>query len=419
MCKMLCYVLIFITLPHFVNSLKGQSNHFAYAVTAANTGSSEWIALRSLNTRTGKFSSMLLNMNDRKGPMYNFLTHKLIDKKEAPVLLSNAPVNNPSLPALNSGVAAIALDRKHNRIYYVPMSDDQLRYIDLTTMKVYGDVDLSFSKAGKYTFKSTSPITRLVITPDGYGYTITTENKLIRFTTNGRPVLSDQGALVDDPLNNEMTVLNPCDNAGGDLVADDAGNLYLITAGNRVYKIDVNTRVATYQATITGLPSRFTTNGAAVDENGQLIVSSSIYTGASFIVDHKTWKALPSSAMQQLYGIADLASSHVLHVKKEIPSVVFFSRPFNKTGHVRIYPNPVLFDEVNIQFNDLPSGNYTILLEDALGRKVIQQKIKITRQAQTEVLHIPTITAQAFYYIRILNEKKTLMSVHKLAVERW
>jgi hypothetical protein len=36
-------------------------------------------------------------------------------------------------PALGSSVAAIAYDRKANRLYYAPMSIDQL-YIDLTTM---------------------------------------------------------------------------------------------------------------------------------------------------------------------------------------------------------------------------------------------------------------------------------------------
>jgi hypothetical protein len=78
-----------------------------------------------------------------------------------------------------------------------------------------------------------------------------------------------------------------------------------------------------------------------------------------------------------------------------------------------------LFDEVNIQFNDLPAGKYIIELADPLGRKVIQQKVKLTAQSQTALLQIPTSTAQAFYYIRILNEKNALVSTHKLAVERW
>ena len=36
-----------------------------------------------------------------------------------------------------TGVAAAAYDKKHNRLYFTPMFVDQLRYIDLKTMKVY------------------------------------------------------------------------------------------------------------------------------------------------------------------------------------------------------------------------------------------------------------------------------------------
>jgi hypothetical protein len=328
--------------------------------------------------------------------------------------------NNPAVPKVNSGVAAIAFDQRTNRLFYVSMSDDMLRYIDLSTMKVYAEPELSFSKAGNYTFKSTNPVTRLVITPDGYGYTITTDNnRLIRFTTNNKPSFTDMGELKDDPLNKEMSILNTCSNLGGDMVADDAGNLYLITASNHVYKIEIKTRLATYLATIAKLPATFMTSGAAINENGNLLVSSSIYTEGSFIVDHKNWQASPAPAIQHLYGIADLASSHVLPIKKSNSAVILFGKPLIKTGNIKVYPNPVLFDEVNIQFNDLPIGKYIIELTDPLGRKVIQQKVKLTTQSQTALIQIPTITAQAFYYIRILNEKNMLVSTHKLAVERW
>ncbi|HUP14380.1 MAG TPA: hypothetical protein VM187_19290, partial [Niastella sp.] len=241
---------------------------------------------------------------------------------------------------------------------------------------------------------------------------------LVRFSTNNRPVLTNLGNLVDDPRNQEMTINNPCANAGGDMVADDAGNLYLLTAANRVYKIDIGTRMTTYVTTITGLPPQFTTNGAAVQENGELMISSSTYLAASYIVDAKTWKAVPSVEEQQQIGIADLASSFVLHTKKNPSSVILVGKTVNKSGNVTIYPNPVLFDEVHIQFNDLPAGRYTIEMADALSRKVIKQKVKITRQTQTALMQIPAHTAQAFYYIRVLNELNILVSTHKLAVER-
>jgi hypothetical protein len=415
MCKILRSVLMFAFLPVAVI---GQSNQTTYGITSADKGSNDWIALRTLNMRTGKLSQMVLNMNDKGLLKYEMATHRLNDNMALPVAIP-VVVNNAPVPKVNTGVAAIAFDQSTNRLFFVPMNDDILRYIDLSTMQVYADPELSFSKAGNYTFKCNDPVNRLVITPDGYGYTITTDNRLIRFTTNNKPSLADMGDLKDDPRNKEMSILNTCGNLGGDMVADDAGNIYLITASNRVYKIEIKTRLATYLATITKLPAAFTTNGAAINENGNLLVSSSVYTEASFIVDHKTWQASPSPAIQDLYGIADLASSNVLSTKKTNPSVVLFGKALLKTGNIKVYPNPVLFDEVNIQFNDLPAGKYLIELADPLGRKIIKQQVKLTRQSQTELIQIPTITAQAFYYIRILNDKNALVSTHKLAVERW
>lgn len=416
MCRMLQYMLMLALFPV---SVIGQSDQIIYAISSANKGSNDWVALRTLNIRTGKLSQMLLNMNDKGLLQYDIATHKLKDNIAEPVLSFPAGANNPALSKVNTGVAAIAFDQGTNRLFYVSMSDDILRYIDLSTMKVYADPELSFSKAGNYTFRSTDPVNRLVIAPDGYGYTITTNNRLIRFTTNNKPSFTDMGELKDDPHNKEMSILNTCSNLGGDMVADDAGNLYLITASNHVYKIEIKTRLATYLATIAKLPATFMTSGAAINENGNLLVSSSVYTEASFIVDHKSWQASPSPAIQDLYGIADLASSNVLHIKKSNPSVILFGKPLLKTGNIKVYPNPVLFDEVNIQFNDLPTGTYTIELADLLGRKVIQLKVKLTRQSQTALMQIPAIKAQAFYYIRVLNEKNALVSTHKLAVERW
>lgn len=417
--KMFTYRWVFITLPFFFNAAQSQPDRFAYAVTAANNVGSEWIALRKLSTGTGKFSNMLLNIAGKSLATNDHSALSKVVNTVIPAVVPNAPGNSNPQPAVNTGVAAIAYDRKVNRLYYVLMNNDQLRYIDLTTM---ADVvlDQSFSKAGNYVFQPASPISRLVIAPDDYGYTITTDgNHLIRFTTNGTPTLTDLGELIDDPQNNENTIHNACSNAGGDMIADDAGNLYLITAVNRVFKVDLKTKVTTFMATISGLPKTFTTNGAAVDENGKLIISSTIYKDAYFIVDPKTWHALPSTANEPGFGSADLANSNVLHTKTTTPAALFVTRFPNKQGTIKVFPNPVLFDEVSIQFNELPRGKYTIQLANVLGKKVMQQKVIITANNQTELLHIPSYTAQAFYYIHILNEKNIVVSTHKLAVERW
>jgi hypothetical protein len=408
---------LFMSLVFFLNGVRAQSDRITYAVTAINSGEKEWIALRKLDSRTGRFGNMILNMTYRKPAIMPLSTSEMAVINAGITPLTN--ISGNSNQPINTGVAAIAYDRKFNRIYYVSMNDDHLRYVDLATMATYSVAEKTFSQAGNYVFQPGDPITRLVIAPDDYGYTITNDgNHLIRFTTNGHPGLTDLGPLIDGPQNNEMTVHSSCANAGGDMVAGNAGDLYLVTASNRVFKVDVATRMTTYLATIAGLPAQFTTNGAAVNENGQLIVSSSVVTNAYYLVDPKTWKVLPGFISHQLYGIADLASSNVLPTRKTVSPVLLITWPFKQSGKVRVFPNPVLFDEVKVQFRELPPGNYTIQLTNVLGKIVMQQKATITSNAQTEILHISTLTAQGFYYIRILNEKQRVVSIQKLAVER-
>ena len=425
MSKILFCRLVFLAIPLLVNvnTTQAQPDHFAYAVTGINKGGSEWIAVRKLDTRTGEYSSVLLNLRDREKDFFDFSVYKEYAAKDASKPVTNATPNVSAQPVLSSSVAAIAYDRKSNRLYYSPMSVDQLRYINLSTMETFAVSDQFFSRTGKYDFKTAGPINRLVIAPDDYGYTITNDgNHLIRFTTNASPVLTDLGELVDDPHNKEMSIHNPCANSGGDLIADDAGFLYLITGSNRVYKVDISSRVTTYISTVSGLPEKFATSGLAVSENGaQILASSSLYSDAYFVIDPETWIATPSHARatSEIFGSADLANSNVLLTKNTATTNMFFNKDFRYTNKVRVFPNPVMDDIVSIQFKDLPPGNYTIQLADVFGSKVLDKKAVIVGSSQTETLHIPSFTAQGFYYIRILDAKDNVVETQKLVVERW
>jgi Secretion system C-terminal sorting domain len=394
MSRILFFRLVLITMLLHFNSAKSQPDHFAYAFTAVNKGGSEWVALRKLDTRTGEFSNILLNMQDND--------------------------QHPQ-PAAGSSVAAIAYDRRANRLYYAPMNIDQLHYIDLSTMESFTVPDQFFSKAGKYDFKNAGPINRMAIAPDGYGYTITNDgNHFIRFATTGSPILTDLGDLLDDPMNKEMTIHSICANSGGDLVADDAGHLYLITGSNKVFKVDIATRITSYLATVSGLPQKFTTSGVAVSENGkQLIVSSSEYSDAYFLIDPETWNASASPTTHEIFESADLANSNVLFTKTTANSSLFISKSPENLNRIRIFPNPVMDDVVSIQFNELQPGNFTIQLTNLLGETLIKQNATITGHTQTEIMHIPGYAAQGFYYIRIVDEKNNVVGTQKLVVERW
>jgi len=387
MSRLLLYLLLYFTSQFFVGIAMAQPDSYAYAVTALNKGGSEWLALRKLDTKTGEFSSILWQLQDSS----------------------------------QHSIAALAFDRRGNRLFYSPMNSDQLHYIDLQSMQAYAVPDQYFSKAGKYMAVNAGPINRMVIAPDDFGYTITNDGEhLLRFSTAGTPVLQDMGDLVDDPQNKEMSVHSICANSGGDIIADNAGHLLLVTGTNRVYKIDINTRFTTYISTITGLPKKFATSGLAVNESGEgIIATSSVNTDAAFLIDPETWNARPLSLSHTVFETADLANSNVLLAKKDAKSDWIISKNIEDRNNIRIFPNPAISDRVSIQFNHLPPGNYTIQLADLLGSIVSEQEAVIISQLQTESFFIPHTTMQSFYYIRILDSRQNQVSIQKLVVERW
>ncbi len=406
--KYLRYILLLLMISGFQNPAQSQPDHFVYAITSVQKNGTEWIALRKLNTQTGEFGAVLVNGGDRTLALYDAATHEKVDN-----FASDGQGNAIPQPAFGGSVAAIAYDRETNRIYYAPMAIDQLRYIDLSTMKVFSIAGQSFGKAGHFVYQP-GTISRMVITPDGYGYTITNDgNHLFRFTTGGNSTITDLGELTDDASNKE-TIHNPCGNAGGDLVADDAGNLVLVSASNKVFKVDISTRRTQFLGTISGLPQNFSTNGVAVDEDGKLLVSSSVYTDGYFSVDPKNWTASPYKPINEMYSSADLANSNILSTNASS----LLKIPLNRSNNIKVYPNPIGDDEFNVQFNNLKPGNYTVQLADAVGNGVLLHKVKVTQPSQTETIHFPIYNAQGFYFLKVLDENNTTVNTQIVVVQR-
>jgi hypothetical protein len=388
----------FIFLFIFSFDVRAQPDHFVYAVTSLQKGATDWVSLRKLNTETTQFSTVILNGTDRSIGIYDALNMRKIES-----FINDTIMNSNPQAAFGSGVGAIAYDKETNRLFYTPMLVDELRYVDLNTMKVFSVSGQSFGKAGNFDFYA-GAISRMVVAPNGYGYTITNDGEhLLRFTTKGNITITDLGALEDAATNTEAARNNPCANAGGDIVADDNGNIYLVSASNRIFKIDVNTKNTQYLGIISGLPQGFTSNGAAVDEDGNLIVSSSTYTESYFSVNPKTWAGSPYKPAGEIYGTADLANSNTLHTATTSPFLKTFAR---NSDNIKIYPNPVFSDQFTVQFKNLKAANYTVQLTDAFGGKVLEQKVKINSVSQTETINISGNNAQGSYFLIVLDENK-------------
>ena len=260
------------------------------------------------------------NSNDNTNIHSNTNVHTTITTNNNTVYYvrtsGGSPIQTDKPFATNS--AAMAYDKKHERLYYTPMGINQLRYIDLNskTQGIYYFEDEPFGKvAGLH--DAANQITRMVIASDGNGYALSNDAKhLIRFTTGKKPEISDLGTLTDDPANGSNSVHNR-NGYGGDMIADASKNLYLITANRNVFLISLDSRVATFKGTIKGLPKGFSTNGAMVEGGSKVIVASSESTVGYYRFDLNTLEAEKVSSEATVYNASDLANGTLAFDKKE------------------------------------------------------------------------------------------------------
>lgn len=393
-----------------------QTDRFAWAITDAQPGGSNWSFLRKLNLQTGEYSAVLLDGSNNTLAVYNAANKKPI---ETP--LTDARFGNTINAAFGTGVAAMAFDKKTNRLYYTPMLFDQLRYIDLKTMKVYFVMDNGFTGKPVKNADQGNIVTRMVIAADGFGYALTNDaTQLIRFSTGKKFLSEDLGAIVDDPANKGVSIHNACTSFGGDMIADNEGHLFVISARNQVFKINPSNKVATHLGMINGLPEGYTVNGAAVNAENRIIVSSAMRT-ETFTVDHQNWSATPYAISSTAWNSSDLANSNLLtSSEKNNNTVDFVSRnpaPNSGEGKISLYPNPVTNNQFVMQFSQLKAGNYSIEVTDVMGRRVLQQNMSISGDNHAQVVKLDPAAARGIYLIKVMDGGKQEVYSSKVIVQ--
>ena len=394
-----------------------QNDRFAFAITDLQSTGSGWNALRKLDLKSGEFTTVLLNGSDATMPAYDVSTRKVW--KALPDVKFGDYMQAP----FSTGVAAMAYDKKNNRLYFTPMFIDQLRYIDLKTMKVYYVTDQAFTKLGSMHNDEAKVISRMVINPDGTGYAISNDaNTFIRFTTNKKLQITQLGSLVDDPSNGGVSIHNKCSSWGGDMIADDEGNLYVLSSRNSVYKIDVETKAAKLLGYIKGLPQDFTTNGAVVTTEGKILVSSAVNGNAYFLVDPKDWSATQYESKAGIFRSSDLANSNYLQTKPKNTTqseIVTRKAPGNiiAASKIQIYPNPVTNNQFTLQFGKIPAGNYDIEMTNVTGQVVMQRAVNVQSEDQVETISIKSSFARGVYLVKVTGRNSEAVLSQKLVVQ--
>ena len=374
----------------FINQSTAQSNK-AFAITAETKGTYNWTAIKEIDLATGDVVRSLFSPSNPK--KIDYLFSNTDNKVDVNMRQLNSPTQN--------GVAATAYDSKHNRLYFSQMWGNDLRYLDLNgdAATVVINEDKSYSTGVRN--DESNVITRMTFGADGNGYALTNDgNQLIQFTTSDKAVITNLGALIDSKKNNGISVHNQCTSWGGDMIADVYGNLYLFTYRNNVFKINVATRIAEHIGVVKNIPANFTTNGAAVDANGDVFVSSATNIENYFSVNLSTLDAKAIAKNEPtVYNASDLANANLAYQNTKAKPV-FADVVAN--NDISVYPNPAVNKTFAVQFNKLPIGNYTLELNDANGKRIITKNIVING-LQNEKINLPKGASSGLYLLKIIN----------------
>ena len=377
------------------------SQYKTYAITSEKQGEFQWTAIREIDFNSGEFTKTLISNSTKQNIQ----------------LRSNNSTANSSNFISGRGVAAAAFDALHNRLYFSEMYGNDLKYIDLnnstsTDLSVAINSNINYSTGAK-NYDESNIITRMAFSKDGTGYALTNDaNMFIKFTTDANPQVFQLGTLKDSKKNNSISIHNQCTSWGGDLVGDDYGNLYLISMRNNVFKINIGKLEAEFVGVISGLPASFTTNGAAADDDGNIILSSASVSDSYFRVNPSTLVASSIKGGAEMYSVSDLANSNLIYQRK---SSTVNNNFITLEDNVSVYPNPVTNNKFTVNFNNVNPGNYTMELADINGKVILNKNVNING-VSNEKLALNNSTV-GVYLLRLIDVNGKTSYTKKIVVE--
>lgn len=412
-----------------------QASKKTYLITANPATPLLYNQISSIDINGGKLLEDLYNSNMKytlRGNVYkaNPFASKTAEKREeGKEGDDHDQINSP----LGGSVACLAYDAKSNRLFYIPLQISELRYLDLKeseqsfTCLKNQSLNLLHNKDDV-----ANQISRMAMGSDGYGYALSNDGEhLIKFSTQGTPVIQDLGVLIDNPTNKIM-VRSSCTSWGGDLVGGADGKLYLIGLYNHVFRINLPSKRCDYLGTIKDLPEGFTSNGASVDENGDLVVSCGTTYNKPFSPIYKVkWPSLEASSVNtrisSLGNVSDMASSNLLFqlppktIEKSGTQVTFtqtIEADVVNLPTYAIYPNPVTRGRFQIRTNNIKEkGEYKMRLLDVGGQVIMEGRMNLGLKTNTNFFNFPPQNAKGVYFVQIADAFNRTVYSQQLIVE--
>lgn len=390
----------------FAGSANAQYSLPMYAVTSENQNF-QWIHLKQVDAAKGAAVRTLFDGNNQTTPVWNAVTKKALPQR--------AEGEFPT----TTMVAALAYAKAAQKLFFIPMRVPELRWTKLQNNQ---PVYFSFRSdvLSKLDFNDdANHITRMCMGADGMGYALTNDGThLIRFTIKDQPELVDLGSLTDAPANKEISIHSRRTSWGGDMVAGTDGDLYLITQRNYVYRINPLQGEATLLGLIKNLPESFTTNGAAVNEKGELLIACSNGNELYYKVDIDDLTASPAfTETPSGLNTSDLASAYLL------PRAVKNNGTYQQRSliiineQISIYPNPVTENKFQIQFDKTGPGIHTLQVVELSGKIVFNRKVNISGAGQLETIELNPEMARGVYLVKVINSELKTVYSNKVMVQ--
>ena len=389
-------------------STGAQDANSSFAITGKGAGDFQWVNIRQVNVKTGTVEKTIYdNASNATTTAFSQGNNKVVQA-----------------PVMGYGVAAAAYDKMHNRLYFTQMHYGVLSYVDLNKKEPVFNFAGALVQRNDGTFlQEESHITRMVIGADGNGYGITNDgNHLIRFTTGKKAVITDLGNLVDAESNKGISVHNRCSSWGGDMIADAYNKLYIISANHNIFTIDVDTRVASHIGTITGLPANYTTNGAAVDADGAIVVSSANTFEGYYKFKINDFAAVKIEGSDKTYNASDLANGNLLLQKEADAAKNFGAAEFRPVVPVinadaHIYPNPVTSNEFKVSFEGQQTGKYNVTVTDLSGKPVMTRVVYVTAKTQVETVPLNRSFAKGMYMVKVTDANNKFIFTERIVIQ--
>lgn len=282
-------------------------------------------------------------------------------------------------------VVGMSYDTNRQKVIFVGMYSPDIYTYDLTSSeftKIYASgransryaIGEQFSRMGTLsngvTYALNNNSTQLVeIKPVGNHYTV-----------------KELGALNSDANLGQYKFF------GGDLIADELGNLYLISAHSNVVKINPKDMSASFLGKITGLENGFTTNGSAVMADGNILLSNAQGKGF-YTLDFNTLQA--KRLQNESQPIYDLASPYLL--KDDNNAIA-------SNSYMTVYPTKVTDRQITVSLKNKMTGMGQISIYDYAGNELMNAKMNLADAQNPKTLNLNSLSP-GNYFLKVTDFK--------------